>query len=158
MTSTTERPAAERNICDLAVSPEDIAERRRKPEPTDRLIFRVGGLYGTSKSSAPFPISATETIDTGQVSLSMDPEAGLSGNLGLIDYNNCYLRVRYSVQAVFPAIHELVMSGKHDLSLLGPVRATATDSCEIEPDMSGWRALGYLDFLPGSLWAGASGG
>ena len=148
----------ERDLDNLSISPQEIAERRRRPEPTDRLIFRVGGLYGTSKHSAPFPISATESIDSGLVSLSIDPEAAASGNIGLIDYESCYLRVRYNVSGVFPAIHQLVMGGKHDLSLLGPVRATATDSCEVEPDMSGWRALGYMDFLPGSLWAGASGG
>ena len=45
-------------------------------------------------------------------------------------------------------MHELVLNGKHDLSLLGPVRATATDECTVTEDYTGWRALGKMDFLP----------
>lgn len=140
------------------VSPEDIEERRGRTEPSDRVIFRVAGLYGFSTHDAVFPISKDESIDTGPVSITLDPESGPGGNVGIIDYTACHLRVRYGVHAVFPGIHKLVMSGKHDLSVLGPVRATATDDCTLTPDMTGWRALGCLDFLPGSIWAGASGG
>lgn len=153
MTTTTERdPSA------LAISPEDIAARRVRESPTDRVIFRVAGLYGVSRESVPFPVSSTEAIDSGPVSVTLDPETGSSGNIGVIDFDRRYLRVRYNVHAVFPGLHQLVMSGKHDLSLLGPVRATATDECAVAEDMTGWRALGCMDFLPGSLWAGASGG
>jgi hypothetical protein len=142
---------------ELDISSEEINSRRKVPEPTQRVIFRVAGLYGLSKESVPFPISQTESIDSGPVSVTIDPE-NLSSNLGVIDYANCYLRIRYGIHAVFPGMHQLVMSGKHDLSLLGPVRAVATDECRVTPDLTGWRALGCLDFLPGSLWAGASGG
>jgi hypothetical protein len=152
MSATTEYPA------EPAISPAEISERRSHTEPTQRIIFRVAGLYGFCRDSVKFPVSRTESIDSGPVSLTLDPESDLSANLGVIDYDNCYLRVRYGVHGVFPGIHELVMSGKHDLSLLGPVRAVATDECTLSDDMSGWRALGCLDFLPGSLWAGASGG
>ena len=141
-----------------AVSPTEIAARRLKAQPTDRVVFRVAGLYGVSTHSAAFPVSATESIDTGTVSITLDPESGASGNVGIMDFEKRYLRVRYNIHAVFPALHQLVMSGKHDLSLLGPVRATATDECAVTEDYSGWRALGCMDFLPGSLWAGASGG
>jgi hypothetical protein len=141
-----------------AVSPTEIAARRLKAAPTDRVVFRVAGLYGVSTHSAQFPLSATESIDTGVVSITLDPESGASGNVGIMDFEKRYLRVRYNIHAVFPAMHQLVMSGQHDLSLLGPVRATATDECAVTEDFSGWRALGCMDFLPGSLWAGASGG
>jgi len=151
MTTTPTFPA------ELEITPEDIDTRRKVPEPTDRVIFKVAGLYGLSKESVPFPISKTEFIETGPVSVTLDPENS-TANLGMIDYERCYLRIRYGVHAVFPGMHELVMSGKHDLSLLGPVRAVATDECQVTPEMTGWRALGCLDFLPGSLWAGASGG
>jgi|ERR1019366_7637077 hypothetical protein len=151
MTMTTRFPAQ------LEISPENIDERRSVPEPTERVIFRVAGLYGLSKESVPFPVSQTESIDSGPVSITLDPESH-SANLGIIDFDRCYLRVRYGIHGVFPGMHQLVMSGKHDLSLLGPVRAVATDECKVTPDMSGWRALGCLDFLPGSIWAGASGG
>lgn len=151
MTTTPTFPA------ELEITPEDIDTRRKVPEPTDRVIFKVAGLYGLSKESVPFPISKNEFIETGPVSVTLDPENS-TANLGMIDYERCYLRIRYGVHAVFPGMHELVMSGKHDLSLLGPVRAVATDECQVTPEMTGWRALGCLDFLPGSLWAGASGG
>ncbi len=147
-----------RDPADLEISPDDIAERRASAPPTQKVIFRVAGLYGVSKESVPFPVSRTESVDSGPVAVTLDPEAGVSGNVGLIDFDNRSLRVTYSVHAVFPGIHKLVMSGRHDLSLLGPVRAVATDECAVTPDMTGWRALGCLDFLPGSIWAGASGG
>ncbi|MEN3305725.1 MAG: hypothetical protein V7603_1927 [Micromonosporaceae bacterium] len=140
-----------------AVSAEEIAARRLRAQPSDRVIFRVSGLYGVSKGSVPFPVSETDAVDSGVVSLTQDPMS-TSGNVGIIDFDRRYLRVTYNVHAVFPGMHELVMSGRHDLSLLGPVRATATDECAVTEDMSGWRALGCMDFLPGSLWAGASGG
>lgn len=152
MTMTTPQFPAE-----LEISSQDIDTRRKIPEPTDRVIFRVAGLYGLSKESAQFPISKTESIDTGPVSVTLDPENS-TANIGMLDYERCYLRIRYGVHAVFPGMHKLVMSGNHDLSLLGPVRAVATDECQVTPEMTGWRALGCLDFLPGSLWAGASGG
>ncbi|MGH3683107.1 MAG: hypothetical protein ACRDT2_23005 [Natronosporangium sp.] len=141
-----------------AVTPEDIAARRVRESPTDRVVFRVAGLYGVSTGSVPFPVSQTESIESGPVSLTQDPESGAGGNVGLIDFERRYLRVKYGVHAVFPGMHQLVMSGKHDLSLLGPVRATATDECSVNEELTGWRALGCMDFLPGSLWSGASGG
>lgn len=59
---------------------------------------------------------------------------------------------------LFPGLYELIRRGGHDPSLLNPVRVTATDECRLEEDFSGWHALGCLEFLPGSIWAGASGG
>jgi hypothetical protein len=153
MTSVQERDGVA-----LAVTPSDIAARRLQQQPADRVVFRVAGLYGVSSHSAPFPVSRDETIDSGIVSITLDPETGVAGNVGIMDFEKRYLRVTYNVHAVFPGLHQLVMSGKHDLSLLGPVRATATDECAVTEDYSGWRALGCMDFLPGSLWAGASGG
>jgi hypothetical protein len=154
MTSTV----TQRDPTTLAVSAQEIAARRLREQPSERVVFRVAGLYGVSTHSAPFPVSATEAVDSGVVSITLDPESGASGNVGIIDFDRRYLRVRYNVHAVFPGLHQLVMSGKHDLDLLGPVRATATDECAVTEDMTGWRALGCMDFLPGSLWAGASGG
>jgi len=152
--TTTELP----DVRDRAVTPEEIARRRLEQTPSERVVFRVAGLYGVSTHSAKFPISRTESIDSGVVSITLDPETGVAGNVGIMDFERRYLRVTYNVHAVFPGMHELVMSGNHDLSLLGPVRATATDECAVTEDYTGWRALGCMDFLPGSLWAGASGG
>ncbi len=141
-----------------AITVDEIAARRLVPEPMQKVLFRVAGLYGISKHSVQLPVSATDSIDSGPVSITLDPEADQSGNVGIVDFDKATLRVRYNIHAVFPGLHELVMSGKHDLSLLRPVRAVATDECRLTPDMKGWRALGCLDFLPGSIWAGASGG
>jgi hypothetical protein len=153
MTTTQERP-----VTDLAVSQAEIAQRRLEAQPAERVVFRVAGLYGVSTHSARFPVSPTESVDSGVVSITLDPESAGAGNVGIMDFERRYLRVTYNIHAVFPGMHQLVMSGDHDLSLLGPVRATATDECAVTEDYTGWRALGCMDFLPGSLWAGASGG
>lgn len=146
-----------RDPADLEISPEVIEARRAEAEPTDKVVFAVRGLYGTALTNVEFPVSASESIDSGPISVTLDPESH-TGNVGLIDFDRRYLRVTYDAHVVFPGIHRLVMSGQHDLSLLGPVRVTATDECSVSEDYSGWRALGCLDFLPGSLWAGAKGG
>jgi len=67
------------------------------------------------------------------------------------------LTVRYGGQLVFPGLYELVMGGRFDPGLLHPVRGVATDDCTLTPDLTGWRADGRLQFLPGSIWAGAHG-
>jgi hypothetical protein len=104
------------------------------------------------------PLSPREAFDSGQVCVTLDPEAPPTSNVGMIDFEQRTLRVRYGVQCVFPGLHEVVKSGRHDPGLLAPVRAIATDECTVTPDLTGWRALGCLEFLPGSLWAGAGGG
>ncbi len=140
------------------VSVDEIEARRALPEPTQRVAFQVAGLYGVSRDGVRMPLNRQESIDSGPVTITLDPEAPPSGNFGIVDFEQRKLRVRYHVQAVFPGLYDLVTSGKHDSSLLNPVRATATDDCEVAEDYSGWRALGRMDFLPGSLWSGAGGG
>jgi hypothetical protein len=138
---------------------EEVAARRAKAEPAQRVMFQVGGLYGFSPPAGiDMPLSETESINSGPVTITLDPESEPAENIGMIDYEQKTLRVRYAVQAVFPALHELVTSGDHDAALLAPVRAVATDDCQVAEDLSGWRALGVLEFRPGSLWAGAGGG
>lgn len=143
---------------EVGLSIKELEERRAKPEPTDRMMFQVAGLYGLSAEGMRMPLSERESIDSGQVSVSLDPEASQSGNIGMIDFERCKLRIRYAAQVFFPGLYDLITSERHDISLLNPIRAVATDNCEVEPDYSGWRALGTLEFLPGSLWAGAGGG
>lgn len=135
-----------------------IADRRNHQRAAERVTFAVKALYGLSTQSIALPLGASDMIDSGQVCVTIDPEAGEFGNVGVIDYAENKLKVRYSVQAVFPGLFELITSGKYDPSLLAPVRMTATDDCTLTPDHAGWHALGCLDFLPGSLWAGATGG
>lgn len=137
---------------------EELEERRAKPEPTRRVIFGLAGLYGISRQGMQMPLNAEESIDSGQIVLMLDPESPTSMNMGIADFEQLSLRVRYGVQAVFPGLHDLVLSGRYNPSLLAPIRATATDDCTIESDLSGWHARGCLEFLPGSLWSGAKGG
>jgi hypothetical protein len=141
-----------------SLNPEDVRARRHAHQPPTRLAFGVRGLYGLSRESVPFPLNRSESIESGQICVTIDPEADSTTNVGLIDYTDGTLVVRYGVQAVFPGLFKLITSKKYDPSLLSPVRAVATDRCTVTPDLGGWRALGCLDFLPGSLWAGASGG
>lgn len=144
----------------MTLTLDEVAARRheQESETADRVLFTVSGLYGLSRGSVDLPVSARETIESGQICVTIDPLSDPSGNIGILDYERRSLRVRYGVQMVFPGLHELVTSGNHDLSLLSPPRAVATDDCTVTPELSGWRALGCIDFLPGSLWAGAGGG
>jgi len=137
---------------------EAITERRNTRKVVEQVMFRVKALYGLSSQSVSLPLSTNDSIESGQVCITIDPEGDPGANIGVIDYSNSKLKVRYAVQAVFPGLHDLVTSGKHDPSLLFPVRVVATDDCTLTENLSGWHALGCLDFLPGSLWAGATGG
>jgi hypothetical protein len=137
---------------------EAIDDRRRHREEIQRVTFGVSALYGLSRHSVLMPLGGDEAIESGQVCITLDPEAPSSQNLGIADFERNTLVVTYGIQAVFPGLYALVTQGHHDPGLLHPVRATATDECSMTPDLSGWRALGCLRFLPGSLWSGAEGG
>ena len=137
---------------------EALEQRRSEPEPNTRVVFQVAGLYGISPRGMKMPLNPEEAIDSGQIVLMLDPESPPGTNMGIADFDHLSLRVRYGVQGVFPGLHDLVLSGRHNPSLLAPIRATATDDCTIEPDLSGWHARGCLEFLPGSMWSGAKGG
>jgi hypothetical protein len=137
---------------------EAVTERRNKPEPDNRIAFQVAGLWGVADNSIQMPLNKYESFDSGQVSVTIDPGAPQSSNFGVVDFEKKVLRVRYGAHLVIPGLWDVVTSGNHDPILLSPPRAVATDDCTILDDYSGWRALGRLDFLPGSLWAGAGGG
>ncbi|WP_042411247.1 hypothetical protein [Streptacidiphilus carbonis] len=141
---------------DLTV--ETLEARRAAPEPTARVIFGVTNLYGISHKGMDMPLNSEESIKSGQIVLMLDPASPPQTNMGIADFDQFALRVRYGVQGVFPGLHDLVLAGGHSPSLLAPIRATATDDCTIEPDLSGWHARGCLEFLPGSMWSGAKGG
>ncbi len=143
---------------DLVLTAEAVETRRRARRPVERVIFAVSALYGLSRTSVPMPLNSEETFDSGQICLSIDAEAPPTVNIGIVDFTKRALKVRYGVQAVFPGLYSLVTTGRFDPSLLNPIRAVATDECTLTPDLRGWRALGCLEFLPGSLWAGAHGG
>ena len=136
----------------------DISKRRTAARVVQRVMFSIKALYGLSARGMRMPLNETEFIESGPVCVTMDPDADLAGNVGIIDYEAGKLRVRYAAQMVFPGLFDLITKGGHDPSLLNPVRVVATDDCTLAEDLSGWRALGCLEFLPGSIWAGAAGG
>ena len=140
------------------LTPEAVEHRRQRRVEPDHVTFRVSGLYGLCPQGVKVPLAAAGEIDSGPIAVTIDPDAPPSCNIGLIDFPSNKLRVRYGVQAVFPALYNLVQSGDHDRGLLNPVRIVATDDCTLTPNLMGWRALGCLDFLPGSAWSGAAGG
>jgi hypothetical protein len=137
---------------------EAIEKRRKEIRAVDRVIFGVSALYGLSRESVRMPLNATEAFDSGQVCIQSDAEAHPLRSIGFVEFSRLRLKVRYAVTAVFPGLYSLVTSGHFDPSLLNPIRAEATDECTVSPDYRGWRAFGCLEFLPGSLWAGAHGG
>jgi len=141
-----------------ALTLEAIDSRRHHRKQVRRVTFGVSALYGLSRHSVLMPLGGDEAIESGQVCITLDPEASASQNLGIADFELSTLVVTYGIQAVFPGLYALVTQGRHDPGLLHPVRATATDECSLAEDLSGWRALGCLQFLPGSLWSGAEGG
>ena len=143
---------------DIQLNESVIAARRAEEPEVTRVTFGVNALYALSRESVRFPVSRTESIDTGQVCVTIDPDADAGTNIGSVDYDAMMLNVRYGVQAVFPGLYQLIQEGEHDPSLLNPVRAVATDRCTLNEDLRGFHAEGCLDFLPGSLWAGADGG
>ena len=140
------------------LAPAAVEARRGLPEPTAQVMFQIKGLYGFSREGVRVPLNDEHAIDSGPVALTLDPDAPAAGNGGIVDFGRRKLRVRYSVQLVFPGLYDLVTKREYDATLLNPVRATATDDCEVAEDYTGWRALGRMDFLPGSLWSGAGGG
>jgi hypothetical protein len=137
---------------------EEVAKRRSNIKSAERVMFSVKALYGLSAKGMRMPLNENEFIESGQVCVTIDPDADPTGNVGIIDYEQGKLKVRYAAQMVFPGLYDLITKGNHDPSLLNPVRVVATDDCELTKDLSGWRALGCLEFLPGSIWAGAAGG
>jgi hypothetical protein len=135
-----------------------VASGRMHRELPSQVTFGVVGLYGLSDGSVQLPLNETECIDSGQVCITLDPHGAPAGNVGSIDFRRERLIVRYDGQLVFPGLYDLVTRRQFDAELLNPVRVTATDECVLLPDLSGWRAEGCLEFLPGSIWANASGG
>lgn len=127
-------------------------------ELATRVVTRIAGLSGLVREQVQVPLSATESVGSGPILLTLDPEADASANVGVIDFENNTMRMRYGVQIAFGGLHELVKSGEYDRALLNPPRGVSVTEAKINPDYSGWEAQSCVDFLPGSMWSGAGGG
>jgi len=144
----------------LVLSEDILADRRTSQLETvpDRVMFRPTALYGLSKESVDLPISEVDSVESGQICITTDPDSESGSNLGIIDFEKGKIHVRYGIQCVFPGLVELIARKQFDPSLLNPVRALATDECTMTDDQTGFRAMGCLEILPGSVWAGTEGG
>jgi len=127
-------------------------------ELATRVVTRIAGLSGLVREQVQVPLSTTESVDSGPILLTLDPEGDASTNVGVIDFENNTMRMRYGVQIAFGGLHELIKSGEFDRALLNPPRGVSVTEAKINPDYSGWEAQSCVDFLPGSMWSGAGGG
>lgn len=124
----------------------------------NQVLFRVTSLYGISEAGMHLPVSRKETIDTGPVTITLDPDSDKGSNLGIMNLDSGRMNVRYGIQAVFPALQRLLAEEVQDNALLNPLRAVSSNSCVLFDDGMGFSAQGVVEFLPGSLWSGTKGG
>jgi hypothetical protein len=121
-------------------------------------MIRVAGLYGLGRNEIKIPVSRTESVDSGPIVMTLDPESESSGNLGVLDFQEHSLRMRNGIQLVFGGLHDVVKGEEYDRALLNPPRGLAVTEATINPGYCGWEARTCVDFLPGSMWSGSGGG
>ena len=124
----------------------------------NQVLFRVTSLYGISETGMDLPVSRNETIETGPITLTLDPDTDKGSNLGIMNLDSGRMNVRYGIQAVFPALHRLLAEEDQENALLNPPRAVSNNSCVLFDDGMGFSAQGVEEFLPGSMWSGTKGG
>ena len=124
----------------------------------NQVLFRVTSLYGISKTGMRLPINRSKSIDTGPITITLDPDSEKSSNLGIMNLNSGRMNVRYGIQVVFPALHQLLAQETEENALLNPPRAVSNNTCTLFDDGKGFLARGVVEFLPGSLWSGTQGG
>ena len=81
---------------DTALNYSAITSRRiaaNNPALNLRILFRVVALYGFSEAGVQMPLNEKESIDSGFVSVTMDPDIH-SGcdNVGYIDFDRHFLK------------------------------------------------------------------
>lgn len=134
-----------------------------KPEQPEinegnQVLFRVTSLYGISESGISLPINRANSIETGIITVTLDPDSDKTCNLGIMNLDSGRLNVRYGIQTVFPALPQLLAQEVKENALLNPPRAVSNNSCVLFDDNMGFSAQGVVEFLPGSLWSGTKGG
>ncbi|MGN6664394.1 MAG: hypothetical protein ACTHK6_09370 [Solirubrobacterales bacterium] len=127
-------------------------------EVADRVMVRTSGFFAFVREAVQVPVSPTESIDSGAILMTLDPETDASSNVGVADFNENKMRMRNTIQLAFHGLRGLAVSGDYDRALLNPPRGVMITDARINPDYSGWEAQSCLDFLPGSMWSGAGGG
>ncbi len=142
----------------LALKGNSIETEQPKIHEDSQILFRVTSLYGISKSGMELPINRSESIETGPITITLDPDSEKSCNLGIMNLQSGRMKVRYGTQAVFPALHQLLSQETEENALLNPPRAVSNNTCTLFDDGKGFVAQGVVEFLPGSLWSGTKGG
>ncbi len=130
----------------------------RDEKVSDRVMVRTTGFFAFVREPVQVPVSPTESIDSGSILMTLDPESDASANVGVADFKENTMRMRNTIQLAFHGLRELAVSGDYDRALLNPPRGILVTDVKINPDYSGWEAQSCLDFLPGSMWSGAGGG
>ncbi len=142
----------------LALKGDSLETEQPKIHEGNQVLFRVTSLYGISKSGMELPINKSETIETGPLTITLDPDSETSCNLGIMNLESGRMKVRYGIQIVFPALHQLLAQETEENALLNPPRAVSNNTCTLFDDGKGFLAQGAVEFLPGSLWSGTKGG
>jgi len=142
----------------LALKGDSLETEQPKIHEGNQVLFRVTSLYGISKSGMELPINKSETIETGPLTITLDPDSETSCNLGIMNLESGRMKVRYGIQVVFPALHQLLSQETEENALLNPPRAVSNNTCTLFDDGKGFLAQGAVEFLPGSLWSGTKGG
>ncbi len=142
----------------LALKDESLGIVEPRTQEGNQVLFRVTSLYGISKTGMKLPINRSESIETGPITITLDPDSEKSCNLGIMNLESGRMKVRYGIQVVFPALHQLLVQETEENALLNPPRAVSNNSCTLFDDGKGFLAQGAVEFLPGSLWSGTKGG
>jgi len=142
----------------LALKDESLGIVEPRTQEGNQVLFRVTSLYGISKTGMKLPINRSESIETGPITITLDPDSEKSCNLGIMNLDSGRMKVRYGIQTVFPALHQLLAQETEENALLNPPRAVSNNSCTLFDDGKGFLAQGVVEFLPGSLWSGTKGG
>jgi len=142
----------------LALKGDSVETEQPKIHEGNQVLFRVTSLYGISKTGMRLPINRSESIETGPITITLDPDSEKSCNLGIMNLESGRMKVRYGIQTVFPALHQLLSQETEENALLNPPRAVSDNTCTLFDDGKGFLAQGVVEFLPGSLWSGTKGG
>lgn len=122
----------------------------RRAEYDQNVLFRVSTLWGFSEKGVSLPVAVGHNIVSGPIQFMLDPDAASDANCGMVQFGAGKLWVRYAAQLMCPRAFEMVENGELDPAFLIPWHMVNTEECELNPDLSGWRACGVATLTMGS--------
>ncbi len=69
----------------LALEDDSVEMKQPNTQEGNQVLFRVTSLYGISKSGMELPINRSESIETGPITITLDPDSEKSCNLGIMN-------------------------------------------------------------------------